>query len=102
MTRPGADILAVSQGWYRRMIGVSPAARAEADEMLGGLAAWPTDVQVATQGGTGADNPDSPIELTELQARRAVMVLIDGISAFQIRFSIHGCCGTGRKLETID
>ncbi len=66
---------------------------------LSGLGAqWSTSYYLASAYGVGGDNPADPYYLTALQERRSIMAMFDGISAFQVRFAIDGCCTTGRNV----
>ena len=69
--------------WPQYETGLStlgPNARAEL------TTAWnPNHVYSATTYGVGDDNPASAYLLTQQQAARAVMVLFEGVSSFQVR-----------------
>ena len=64
----------------------------------GALENWGTPVFMATTRGIGADNPSDPLELTELQKARSIMIKLEGASTFRVRFAIDRCCTTGRNL----
>ena len=45
---------------------------------------WPSVVNHGTIYGVGDDNPQDPLYLTELQKRRAILVMFEHLTTFQI------------------
>jgi hypothetical protein len=61
---------------------------------------WQSSVYRASTFGVGEDNP---VHVTEIssgfeQKNSAVMVMLEQITSFQVRFGLAGCCTTGRNL----
>ena len=47
--------------------------------------------------GIGKDNPIESYTLTQEQAARTVMLRIEGVSEFRVRYALSPCCTTGRN-----
>ena len=61
------------------------------------LEPWPLPINAATTYGVGKDNPISPYDLSAQQINRSVMITLDRVSRFSVRYSISVCCTTGRN-----
>ena len=86
------DIQQQNESTYIATLGTE--ARAIAQALPGD---WRTPMFSATMYGVGSDNPVSPSELTPLQSRRSIMVMLEGVASFQVRYAVDGCCTTGRN-----
>ena len=68
-----------------------------------GLINWDTSEGGVSRGycsrveGTGKDNPDDPRELTAVQRSRSVLLTLDRVSSFDVRYALVGGTGTGRN-----
>jgi hypothetical protein len=58
---------------------------------------WTSNVYKASTYGVGEDNPFSAFSLTDQQRMRAVMVMFESVSSFDVRYSISACCTTGER-----
>ena len=58
---------------------------------------WTNPIYSGTTYGIGEDNPLDSYYLTNQQAARAVMVMLEDVSSFQTRYAITACCTTGRN-----
>jgi hypothetical protein len=92
---PGSQVAVYPWGdaAFSQIEGATPAG-VEAGRQA--LAGWNTDVAVATQVGVGADNPSDAYEGSELEMQRSLMVRLDNVSSFRLRFAIAQCCTTGK------
>ena len=76
-------------------IGLSPQALAIANSMPSG--SWNDPIYHGTHFGVGLDNPFEPYQVSDLQARRSVLVMFEEVHHFQVRYAISACCTTGRN-----
>ena len=79
---------------------LTPDARAIYSSVPGDWTTSPaSQINYASTYGVGNDNPADPTRLTDQQGQRAVLVMFEQTSVFQVRYAIWQCCTTGRNVS---